>query len=475
MLSAKRLHEPFVLAALAVGLTAGFGYGAFLVSALAFGVRPGAWYGALVQAHGHAQLFGWIGLFILGVGLYFLPRLRGTKLQGTERLPAAFVLLVAGIGLRSLAQPLAGLASGSAGAWLRALVLLSALLEMAGMLVIGSMLLATLRQARPLPPDAPAYPVEPLVRLAFACLTLAFFFNLLGVWNLFLDGRATLAPRYDQLGITLVLYGTAVPVTMVFALRNLPLYLRLALPARDFWRVLALIYAAALMLRVLPFLVSIVDDALLLTGGLVRANFVNALIVDALGSVGLVALNVCLLVFVWRLDLLHQRPRQTAEGLAEQWSELERLRKPMRTGVFGLRYPDAGEFGRFELLVYSAFAWLVVSIALELVRVVPGLNERVPVTQDAARHALTVGYLTLLIFGMAVRMLPGFSGKRSVASPELVMWTFVLGNLAALARVVPALFPSATLALGLWGLSGFVGWCAVLVLGVNLWATFRGG
>ncbi len=147
----------------------------------------------------------------------------------------------------------------------------------------------------------------------------------------------------------------------------------------------------------------------------------------------------------------------------------------MRTGVFGLRYPDAGEFGRFELLVYSAFAWLVVSIALELVRVVPGLNERVPVTQDAARHALTVGYLTLLIFGMVVRMLPGFSGKRSVASPELVMWTFVLGNLAALARVVPALFPSATLALGLWGLSGFVGWCAVLVLGVNLWATFRGG
>ena len=29
-----------------------------------------------VQAHGHAQVFGWIGTFILGIGFYSIPKLR---------------------------------------------------------------------------------------------------------------------------------------------------------------------------------------------------------------------------------------------------------------------------------------------------------------------------------------------------------------------------------------------------------------
>ena len=29
-----------------------------------------------VQAHGHAQVFGWIGSFILGIGFYSIPKLR---------------------------------------------------------------------------------------------------------------------------------------------------------------------------------------------------------------------------------------------------------------------------------------------------------------------------------------------------------------------------------------------------------------
>ncbi len=33
-------------------------------------------YAAWVQAHGHAQIFGWIGSFILGIGFYSIPKLR---------------------------------------------------------------------------------------------------------------------------------------------------------------------------------------------------------------------------------------------------------------------------------------------------------------------------------------------------------------------------------------------------------------
>ena len=32
-----------------------------------------------IQAHGHAQIFGWIGTFILGIGYYSIPKLRRLK------------------------------------------------------------------------------------------------------------------------------------------------------------------------------------------------------------------------------------------------------------------------------------------------------------------------------------------------------------------------------------------------------------
>lgn len=32
-----------------------------------------------IQAHGHAQVFGWIGTFILGIGFYSIPRVRNAQ------------------------------------------------------------------------------------------------------------------------------------------------------------------------------------------------------------------------------------------------------------------------------------------------------------------------------------------------------------------------------------------------------------
>src|SRR5579864_6409231 len=67
---------------------------AFISSGLAFMLLPGTFLGvwnlisitdrrsaasvppAWIQAHGHAQIFGWIGSFILGIGFYSIPKLR---------------------------------------------------------------------------------------------------------------------------------------------------------------------------------------------------------------------------------------------------------------------------------------------------------------------------------------------------------------------------------------------------------------
>jgi hypothetical protein len=347
-------------------------------------------------------------------------------------------------------------------------------------LVIGSILLQTERAEKPLAPDAPAYPVEPFAQMAFLSLALANVFNLLGVWNAVAETRSTLAPRYDQFVITLVLYGAALPMTMVFALRTLPLFMRLAIPPRNLWRTLAQIYFVSLLLRVAPFAFAVIDDALLWTGRALRANYVNVLLLDALAMVGVIGLNVCVLVFVTRLDLFRRRsdapPRRDRfeSRFAERDAFGNRLpvhdpfRKPSRAN-----YPDNGEYGRFELLIYSAYTWLLVAVIFDVLRALPVVNEMLFIPQDAARHALMLGFITLLIFGMAVRMLPGFSGKRRLAYPRLVTWLFVLGNLAALLRVAPLFFPEAERATWLLGASGIVGWSAVLVLAIVLIKTFR--
>ena len=69
----------------------------YIVSGLIFMLLPGTFLGvwnlikisnqeeadsiapAWIQAHGHAQLFGWVGTFILGIGFYSIPKLRKLK------------------------------------------------------------------------------------------------------------------------------------------------------------------------------------------------------------------------------------------------------------------------------------------------------------------------------------------------------------------------------------------------------------
>jgi len=62
------------------------------------GVSP-AW----IQAHGHAQFFGWVGTFIIGISLYTLPKFRGARCRSIPVGWAMWVMWSIGVGLRWLA------------------------------------------------------------------------------------------------------------------------------------------------------------------------------------------------------------------------------------------------------------------------------------------------------------------------------------------------------------------------------------
>src|SRR5690606_14573073 len=88
-------YPAFFKTAIILVLTLGASWGAMLLWQI--GTR-GSFTGVSVfevNAHGHAQILGWVGLFIMGVSLKILPGLWGGPLAG--RRLAGFILGLTGI------------------------------------------------------------------------------------------------------------------------------------------------------------------------------------------------------------------------------------------------------------------------------------------------------------------------------------------------------------------------------------------
>ena len=437
----RRIHEPYIFAALAFALTTGFGLAAILIAARASKQPLGAWWIASVQAHGHAQLFGWAGLFVLGVGLFFLPRLRGTTLARVNLTMPALACLVVGIALRTISQPIIPLIPNLAALG-RSGVMLSSIFELIGIALIMTMLVSTFRRARPLGPDAPIIPVRPYLVTAFVSLALATILNL----ALSFSAPEIFQADWDNTLTHLMLMGFIVPMALAMSVRTLPLFMRLATPPKHTLTPILAVYVMGLVLD--------------LVGYLEQPFF---------SSIGAILESMALLIFTWQLDVLfHRKTPWTAKRPPPPPNYVE-TRKPPRKN-----YPDHGEFGRFEWLIMSAYAWLAFACGIAILNgAIVVLGNSPLLTPDVERHAITVGFVTLLIFGMGARMLPGFSGKSRVASTRLVMATFWLGNLAAFFRVMPLLAPDVPGADIALASSGAIDWLAVACLTINLWKTFH--
>lgn len=183
-------------------------------------VPLGAWWVASVQAHGHVQLFGWAGLFVLCVGLFFLPRLRGTTLERAELAPWALACLAVGILLHALSQPLLGIFTAQMSPeslWLlvgRSGLALSGVMELAGAVLIVTMLASSFRRGRPLAPDAPITPVLPYLVTAFVSLTAAVLLNSALAIATALRGGYLYPFAWDDALAHLLIMGFIIPVAL---------------------------------------------------------------------------------------------------------------------------------------------------------------------------------------------------------------------------------------------------------------------
>ena len=457
----ERKQEPFwrvapmAKAALLLGACGGFVLASVLTLARAFSVPLGAWWEAVVQAHGHLQLYGWAGLFVLSVALHFLPRLRGAPLVGARFIPWLTGSIVVSMVLRAFSQPL--LALMPANVWRLGLVG-SGVFEGIAMIGTLSMVVLTARSG-PKPKTRPAYwSVLPFFVGAFCALGIASIVNLFNVIQA-VQGSGLALDGGDTLNVTLGLFGFLVPIALAMSARSLPMYAGLdAFPRRVLWPLAGLYFAGLALLGI-----GTVDSLPMLW-----ANVINGLGMLLLGGVVLLFVAIFLRLMRGR-GRLPQRVAQLAPkpvALAQTYQQ--QVKK------------EQADYGPFVGLVASAYLWALLGSLLLLIdgiaRLVTGTP---PFAIDAVRHSFAIGFIALLICGIAPRMLPSFSGS-NIVSPRLVSATLWLGNSAAALRVGSSLLASFlpgaqgyALDTLLLGLSGPCGLALAICLAINLWPTLH--
>jgi uncharacterized protein involved in response to NO len=232
------LYKRFVFGALFVALTAGFGLGLVNLTRIALAQSYYEISGVLKQIHGHAQVFGWVGLFIMGVAFHAIPRM---KMQPLRRVCAAkwcFWLMLGGVLLRVVAQPLAKHIVGASA------LLVSGASELAAVGLFFWLLGATVVRSE--------QKHEPYEKFIWASVA---WFAVLAVWNfwivlgMFLHRSVGIPALQDALWIHAAFFGFIANMIFAFSLRVLPHFLGLreskSLPAN----VAFVLWNAAIFLR----------------------------------------------------------------------------------------------------------------------------------------------------------------------------------------------------------------------------------
>jgi len=414
------IYRPFFIAGLAIVLTLGCVWGA--INLLTIGLKQNfssvsySW----TLAHGHAMAFGFVGLFIMGFAYQAFPRFKHTSLWRPRLAITSLPLMIAGIALQTVAH-LSVPASSSLP-----LELIAATLQFLAVAIFALVIVQTARTARR-PEVYDRFVYASLVWFVIGAIANPIVFKLFefpGNREQLLFNLATFNIPYRDVQ----LLGIAVVMILGVSLRFLPHAYELREPSRA-WR---------------EFLFWTVN---------------GALIVGATGFIaGMVGNNHWLLVLQWLCGIALL---VVAAGTPRQFH------------LFG-DVPKC-ESDRGLKFIRAAFVWFIIATAMLVFVPLYNFGIYMPVTGShvpfshaffgAYRHALTVGFIMMLIVGVSSKVVPTLSGVdvRRAAS----LWpTFVLLNLGNAMRVS---FQIATdfspSAYRIMGVSGFIE-----VVGLSLWA-----
>ena len=356
------------------------------------------------QIHGHTQVLGFAALFLMGIGYHALPRILGVGgVRPGRGARASFWLMLAGVLLRNAGQPFGLHPAG------RLLSLFSGALELASGLLFARFVFAVLRQA---PPGK--YQRRDLMHVFVAGGTACFVLALLlaAAQGLWLGGHVdtVLPASLNEPLYFVALYGFLLAWIFGFGHRVVSLFLGVGAAVRGTAEAAFAAQMSGVALAAASWLPGISDAASL-----------------ALRDGGFALVAIAALLYLGGNGFLWRR------------STLPMLSTP----------------GSPTVAIRLAFGWLAVWAVLQLGAVLVSRATEFPARNlwwaDAARHAFTIGFLTLLIVGMSFRILPVFSGK-ALWSPRLAYATYALLTLGAALRLLqyPAAFHPVLYQVGSW-------------------------
>lgn len=320
-----------------------------------------------IQAHGHAQFFGWIGTFILGIGFHSIPSVRSKFALNSGWLCG--VLWVTGVALRWTTNVYLW-------QW-RAMLPLSAAMELAAFLIffraVSQHDAGSDSQDRKKKLDSWVWVVV-VGTLGFLATLLM---NLGASVYLALRGSDPAFPSaFNQRFLVMCGWGFLVPFVWGFASKWLPTFLGLrALNARLLWTAVAIN-----------------------TTGVIAAQFGMFRVATVVLLIGAVFACAALRIF---------EPAQQAAK-------------------------TKGVHGSFPYFVRSAFGWLVVAAALGIWA---ARAHDAAGIWGASRHALTVGFIAIMVFNIGQRVLPAFSGMKLLFSPRIMFACVSLLSIGCALRV----------------------------------------
>lgn len=413
------IYQKFVKTALIVSVTTGCLYGAIKLFEAGMEGSFDVLSKRAIQMHGSSQLVGWVGLYIMGFFYFILPRLKGTTLVGRKWANLSYYLVLAGLIIRAIFYyieesntPLYPLVAG--------------ILDTGAAAIFFTVCFKTLRQSTEPKGIQDNFLLAGIVwflvsGMIYSILNLQLYIGVFPSDHPLLSG--SVPPYLFSAWVHLFLMGFVFNFIFGISSKTVPSFLdtppvREGMIKRFFW-----IYNLSLV----------------------------GYVVSALTRIQAIYFLTLLLIahFTWFFILS--------------------LR------VFEKRVGDLKDVQMdrsHERFIRVGYGWLAISLGIALFQ----MMTRDPYTQHmlrgAANHGYTVGFVSMLIIGYSMKMIPVFTGNR-IWSETLTQWTFWLLNVGNGARIGFEILAATRNPIihQIVGFTGFLEVAAIILFGINIWVT----
>jgi hypothetical protein len=416
------IYQKFVKTAILISVTTGCLYGAIKLFEAGLGGSFDVLAKKAIQMHGSSQLVGWVGLYIMGFFYFILPRLKGTTLAGRKWANLSYFLVLAGLIIRALFYlleksdtPLYPLAAS--------------LLDTGAAAIFLAVCWKTLKQS-----------TEPKGIQDNFLLAGMVWFLVSGIVNSFLNFQLYLGS-----------FKTDNPLIA----GSVPPYLFSA------WVHLFLMgFVFNFIFGISAKTVSSFLDTPPVREGLIRKFFY----IYNFGLIGYVIsalTRIQTIYFVTLLVISHFT-----------WLFIGSLR------VFEKRVGDLDDVlmdRSHEAFIRVGYGWLAVSLGIALFQLMSKDPYTLHMLRGAANHGYTVGFVSMLMIGYSMKMIPVFTGNR-IWSSRLTRWTFWLLNIGNASRIgfeLLSITKDPTVH-HIVGVTGFLEVTALILFGINIWVTMTG-